>query len=575
MAYQTLYRKYRPQTFKDVVGQKNIVKVLSNAIINNKIAHAYLFCGPRGTGKTSMAKIFAKIVNCQNLNGVEPCCKCVCCKQIESKNFLDIIEIDAASNNGVDEIREIKNKVNLAPNSGRYKVYIIDEVHMLSIGAFNALLKTLEEPPAHIIFILATTEPHKLPITVISRCQRFDFKKFLNEELEEQLRKICTMENLNIPNEILKEIAILSDGGMRDAIGLLDQLSLYQSEELTVSDLYQLSGTLSTANELEFLEKYFNSNISKCLEMLHSYEAEGKNFSKITNDFLYLLEQILKYKVIDNYENSNDINLKEKYLQLANLTSKEKIYNLISKISDTIKNIKNTSNPRILLEMIFLMEYSDKNDIKKSNIVSPEPVSINTNVDIVQEKKIVEDKVSKVKEDLRKEVVESKYKNFSLSREQVEILKNVRINNALATADKSVLSLYKQKIPLLLEYMFDDNYSSIVCNLQDNELRVAGVNNIIISVEYSSTVELLNEKLYLLDELLSKIFEANIKAIIVSNSDWLNIKNEYVQDKKSNKIYQYMEEEDYYEELSQIKNNENSDLEGIFGSSIDDIIEVR
>lgn len=575
MAYQTLYRKYRPQAFKDVVGQKNIVKVLSNAVINNKIAHAYLFCGPRGTGKTSMAKIFAKIVNCQNLNGVEPCCKCVCCKQIESKNFLDIIEIDAASNNGVDEIREIKNKVNLAPNSGRYKVYIIDEVHMLSIGAFNALLKTLEEPPAHIIFILATTEPHKLPITVISRCQRFDFKKFLNEEIEEQLRKICTMENLNIPDEILKEIAVLSDGGMRDAIGLLDQLSLYQNEELTISDLYQLSGALSTANELEFLENYFNRNISKCLEMLHSYEAEGKNFSKITDDFLYLLEQILKYKVIDNYDNSNDINLKDKYLQLANLSSREKIYNLISKISDTIKNIKNTSNPRILLEMIFLMEYSDKNDIKESNIVPQENVSINTNVDIVQENKIVKEKVSKVKENLKKEVVESKYKNFSLSKEQVEILKNARINNALATADKSVLSLYKQKLPLLLEYMFDDNYSSIVCNLQDNELRVAGVNNIIISVEYPSTVELLNEKLYLLDELLSKILEENIKAIIVSNSDWLNIRNEYVQDKKNNKVYEHIEEEDYYVENSQDKNNENSDLEGIFGSSIDDIIEVR
>lgn len=575
MAYQTLYRKYRPQAFKDVVGQKNIVKVLSNAVINNKIAHAYLFCGPRGTGKTSMAKIFAKIVNCQNLNGVEPCCKCVCCKQIESKNFLDIIEIDAASNNGVDEIREIKNKVNLAPNSGRYKVYIIDEVHMLSIGAFNALLKTLEEPPAHIIFILATTEPHKLPITVISRCQRFDFKKFLNEEIEEQLRKICTMENLNIPDEILKEIAVLSDGGMRDAIGLLDQLSLYQNEELTISDLYQLSGALSTANELEFLENYFNRNISKCLEMLHSYEAEGKNFSKITDDFLYLLEQILKYKVIDNYENSNDINLKDKYLQLANLSSREKIYNLISKISDTIKNIKNTSNPRILLEMIFLMEYSDKNDIKESNIVPQQHVSINTNVDIVQENKIVKEKVSKVKENLKKEVVESKYKNFSLSKEQVEILKNARINNALATADKSVLSLYKQKLPLLLEYMFDDNYSSIVCNLQDNELRVAGVNNIIISVEYPSTVELLNEKLYLLDELLSKILEENIKAIIVSNSNWLNIRNEYVQDKKNNKVYEHIEEEDYYVENSQDKNNENSDLEGIFGSSIDDIIEVR
>lgn len=578
MAYQTLYRRYRPQSFKDVVGQKNIVKVLSNAVINNKISHAYLFCGPRGTGKTSMAKIFAKIVNCQNLNGVEPCCKCVCCKQIESKNFLDIIEIDAASNNGVDEIREIKNKVNLAPNSGRYKVYIIDEVHMLSIGAFNALLKTLEEPPAHIIFILATTEPHKLPITVISRCQRFDFKKFLNSEIEQQLRKICTLENLNISDDILKKIAILSDGGMRDAIGLLDQLSLYQSGELNVSDLYQLSGTLSAISELEFLENYFKGNIVDCLDKLQCYESDGKNFSKITDDFLFLLEQILKYKVIDGYDNSDDINLKEKYLQLANLTSKEKIYNLISKISDTIKNIKNTSNPRILLEMIFLMEYSDKFDTKISeSVAAPEKAKdiddkINKDTkESTKVEKIIPEKKGKSQISLE----ESKYKNFSLTQDQIEKLKSIRVNNTLSTADKTILAEYKEKMALLLEYMFDDNYSSIVCNLQDNELRVAGVNNVIISIEYSSTVELLNEKLYLLDELLTKILNTEIKAIVISNSEWLNIRNEYVNAKKNNKIYELIEEENYFVENKITKNTENSDLEGIFGSSIDDIIEVR
>ena len=579
MAYQTLYRKYRPQSFKDIVGQKNIVKILSNAVIHNKIAHAYLFCGPRGTGKTSMAKIFAKIVNCEKLNGVEPCNECNSCKQIDSKNFLDIIEIDAASNNGVDEIREIKNKANLAPNNGKYKVYIIDEVHMLSIGAFNALLKTLEEPPAHIIFILATTEPHKLPITVISRCQRFDFKKFLNSEIEENLEKICKLENLNIPSEVIKEIAILSDGGMRDAIGLLDQLSLYEDKNLSISDLYQLSGTLSVSNEVEFLKQYFNENITYCLDQLSSFENDGKNFGKITDDFLYILEKIMKYKVIPDYNNNDDLNFKSEYIELANNVSKEKLYSLISKISDMIKNIKNTSNPRILLEMIFLMEYGDNSEEVRTE--KPKEKSINLKSDKIKEEKTIIDKKKDIPKESNNEkveankIIESKFKDFSLSLEQVETIKNIRINNALALANKELLLEFKNKLPLILEYMFDENYSSIVCNLQDHSLRVASNENIILSVEYSSTAQILNEKIYLLDELLSIVLSRNIKSIVVTNDEWNNIKTTYVNSKRNNIEYTLMDEEDYYITTKNNKKSENSDLEGIFGNGIDDIIEVR
>lgn len=585
MTYQTLYRKYRPQSFKDVVGQKNIVKILSNAVIHNKIAHAYLFCGPRGTGKTSMAKIFAKVVNCENLNGVEPCNECNSCKQIESKNFLDIIEIDAASNNGVDEIREIKNKANLAPNNGRYKVYIIDEVHMLSIGAFNALLKTLEEPPAHIIFILATTEPHKLPITVISRCQRFDFKKFLNSEIEENLEKICKLEDLNIPSEVIKEIAILSDGGMRDAIGLLDQLSLYEDKDLSISDLYQLSGTLAVSSELEFLKQYFNGNIIYCLDQLNCFENDGKNFGKITDDLLYLLEKIMKYKVIPDYNNDDDLNFKSEYIELANNVTKEKLYSLISKISEMMKNIKNTSNPRILLEIIFLMEYGDSNNNDEVKIEESKEKSVNLKKNEIEESKKVIDKEVYISKESHKEpvneetkinkTIESKFKDFSLSLEQVETIKNIRINNTLALANKELLLEFKNKLPLILEYMFDENYSSIVCNLQDHSLRVASSENLILSVEYSSTAQILNEKIYLLDELLSTILSRNIKSIVVTNDEWNNIKTTYVNSKKKNIEYTLMEEEDYYYVSENNKKSQNSDLEGIFGNNIDDIIEVR
>lgn len=560
MAYQTLYRKYRPNSFSDIVGQKNIVRVLTNAVIHNKIAHAYLFCGPRGTGKTSMAKIFAKIVNCKNLDGVEPCGTCECCKQIESKNFLDIIEIDAASNNGVDEIREIKNKVNLAPNSGKYKVYIIDEVHMLSIGAFNALLKTLEEPPAHIIFILATTEPHKLPITIISRCQRFDFKRFLNSEIVDNLKKICSQENLKFSDEILNEIAILSDGGMRDAIGLLDQLSLYSSDSVSIEDLYQLSGSLSRKNEIEFLNDYFDGKITDCLDKLLLFESEGKNFSKITSDFIDILECIVKYKLIDGYSNDKDVNYFNDYLAISSKVSRETLYNLIIKLGDVEKNIKNSSNPRILVEMIFLMEYN-KNEQKFDNIKEIIPKK---NIKTVEKSTKVE----------KKETFVSKYKDFSIDSSFISDLKNIRINNALAEANKNILIELKNKVSLLMEYMFDDNYGSLVLNLQDSDLRVASSTNVIISVGEESTVSILNERVYLLDELFSKVFSSPYKCIVVSNNEWNDIKKEYVNSIKNNKAYSLMEEIDYFNSKD-AKKDENSDLEGIFGNEVNDIIEVR
>ena len=265
--YHALYRKYRPQNFDSVVGQNSIIKTLKNSIKNGTFSHAYMFFGPRGTGKTTISKIFARNVNClEPIDGIS-CGVCKSCLAANDKECVDIIEIDAASNNGVDEIRELKNKISLVPAELKFKVYIIDEVHMLSIGAFNALLKTLEEPPSHAIFILATTDPQKVPETIISRCQCFSFKRISNEMIVERLKYVCENEKISIDDDVLLEIAISSDGGMRDSLGMLDKLSSFTTDNITLDDFAELNGTI-TKKELENLcFAIFNENVSGVLNM--------------------------------------------------------------------------------------------------------------------------------------------------------------------------------------------------------------------------------------------------------------------------------------------------------------------
>ena len=303
--YQALYRKYRPKTFDEVVGQDVIIKTLKNAVSNNRLTHAYLFSGPRGTGKTSIAKILAKTINCVNLKDYTPCDECVSCTQINNKQTNDIIEIDAASNNGVDEIRELKSKVNLVPSNSKYKIYIIDEVHMLTVGAFNALLKTLEEPPAHIIFIFATTEPHKIPLTILSRCQRFDFKKISESKILERLAEIVEKENIKIEKEALIEIARLADGGMRDAISILDQVTAYSNDKITTSDVHEVNGTLPQRELFQLIDAVIDKNIEESFKIIDKYNNDGKNLIKLMEEIIHfvrniLIKRMLKLKILMN-----------------------------------------------------------------------------------------------------------------------------------------------------------------------------------------------------------------------------------------------------------------------------------
>lgn len=290
--YQALYRKYRPQTFDEVVGQKHIIQTLKNAIVQDRIAHAYLFCGPRGTGKTSIAKIFAKMLNCEDKEH-SPCGECLNCQMVQNGSHPDIIEIDAASNNGVDEVRDLIDRVKYAPMQGTYKIYIIDEVHMMTTGAFNALLKTIEEPPAHVVFILATTEPNKVIPTIISRCQRFDFNKVSLQDLITRLQIVCRSEKIDIDEEAVYLIAQLSDGGMRDALSILDQCTAFCTSNISIDDVRQIYGVMTTEELGTLFYDLYKGNTEALIRTLNDAEASGMDLKRLTQDMISLLKDSL------------------------------------------------------------------------------------------------------------------------------------------------------------------------------------------------------------------------------------------------------------------------------------------
>lgn len=350
MSYQALYRTYRPKTFSEVAGQEVIVKTLQNALIHDKIAHAYLFSGPRGTGKTSIAKILAKAVNCEQSPTKEACGKCPTCLAIQAGSISDVVEIDAASNNGVDEIRDLREKVKYLPSMGKYKVYIIDEVHMLSTGAFNALLKTLEEPPKHVIFILATTEPNKIPSTILSRCQRFDFRGISVADIERKLKEIKDQEQIQITDQAIREIAKYAEGGMRDALSLLDQAVSFSDDVVTEEDIYQVSGSVSKQNLLNLITFLFDKNTADAFSLLNDMVEDGKEISKVVSDLISLLRDILIEKNV-----VFDSDRPTKYLEvIAKKFSNERIYFYLDILNQTQNDIKWSSQKRAYLELAFI-----------------------------------------------------------------------------------------------------------------------------------------------------------------------------------------------------------------------------
>ena len=357
MSYTALYRKFRPDEFEDVKGQDAIVRTLKNQINADRIGHAYLFCGTRGTGKTTVAKIFAKAVNCEHPVDGSPCGECAMCKSIAAGTSMNVIEIDAASNNGVDNIREIREEVTYRPTEGKYKVYIIDEVHMLSIGSFNALLKTLEEPPEYVIFILATTEAHKIPITILSRCQRYDFKRISIETIAARLRELIDKEGWDVEDKAVRYIAKMADGSMRDSLSLLDQCAaFYMNETLTYDHVLEVLGAVDTEVFSRLLRQLLAMDVHQVIETVDELVMQGRELSQLAADFTWYLRNLLLVKSSDNMEDVLDVSSENLALlkEEAQMIDSDTLIRYIRIFSDLTNQLKYATQKRVLLEVTLI-----------------------------------------------------------------------------------------------------------------------------------------------------------------------------------------------------------------------------
>lgn len=565
MNHLALYRKYRPSTFDEFYGQKFIVDIVKNSIIKDKLSHAYLFSGPRGTGKTSMAKLIAKIVNCSNLKGVNACDECSSCVSINNKSNPDVIEIDAASNNGVDEIRELRDKVSLMPSISKYKIYIIDEVHMLTISAFNALLKTLEEPPAHVIFILATTELYKVPETIVSRCQTFEFERISDSEIANCLNNICKREDIKVDSNVLELIANYSKGGLRDSIGILDKLASC-SDNITSDLFYEVIGVVDYENVDKLISLIKESNISNCLKLLDNLAHNGKNLS-------YLIEQTinrLKSKVIrDDFDNKDFL--------------------ILSGLNDILNDIKYSSNYLISLEigiMNIIFKFNDdqiisreiiSDDVKKED----KQHSSNVNNSDIDNKKIIssvsDENNSLDIADNTNDLTFGLDNSDNIEKSKHNFVDDIGINNAFALANKKLKNEMLKKWKDFNDYVHNKEFSSVVSYFLDSTLEVAGEKDVIISLENDAIVMNSNYNKTKLELLFNLVMGKFYNIVFVSFDYFEELKNKYISDIKSGKKYNYIEkfnEKDDIIQEEQVITTSNAfeSAKDIFGS---DIVEIK
>lgn len=569
MAYTALYRKYRPSNFASVVGQEVVVDILKNSILNNKVSHAYLFTGPRGTGKTSIAKILAHAVNCLNFNG-DICGECEVCKNLEI-NDSDIIEIDAASNNGVDEIRTLRDNVKLLPSFCKYKIYIIDEVHMLSTGAFNALLKTLEEPPSHVIFILATTEPNKIPLTILSRCQRFDFNKISNEKLVSRLLYIATQEGKIVDKSILEYIAEISDGGLRDAINLLDQVISLPQESVTLEEIDRLSGRISQNTLFELLNAISTGNYVSILNISDIIYGEGKNYKDIADGMLAIVRDLNINFEVDSYFN------KDYSSKLATINIPfDKLISITSLLNELIKELKNSNDPKMLFD-IYMVNICNSLSSKGNLSVKKEDINNSQTVEL-KNKEV--NNISNIKENKEKLNINKDSDEDTINEETVNTsndiingdLKSIRINNVLAEADKSILNNIVKSYDKIGDYVSNKVYNTLSILLLDGHVVVASTKYLLFAFESEEDVTLFDNNYKQIELFIKEVFEETYKVAAVTKKEWQRIKEDFIKNKKNQIPYVFIDENDVKLDMGVSFNDlENSALD-LFG---EDTISVR
>ncbi|WP_087973984.1 DNA polymerase III subunit gamma/tau [Oceanobacillus rekensis] len=540
MSYQALYRVWRPRTFEDVVGQTHITRTLQNAIEQGKFSHAYLFSGPRGTGKTSAAKIFAKTINCEHAPVKEPCNECSACRGIQDGSISDVIEIDAASNTSVDDIREIRDKVKYASSSVPYKVYIIDEVHMISINAFNALLKTLEEPPKHVVFILATTEPHKIPLTIISRCQRFDFKPISNKAIVDRMRAIMEAESITVSEEAMDTVALAAEGGMRDALSILDQAISYSEDQVGLEDVLAVTGGVSQGILTEIVKAMHEKNVEDALKLLDDLIQRGKDPGRFVYDLIYFMRDLLLFKSAPTLEGLLErARVDESFLALAESVTTEWIQDAIMQLNQCQQEIKWTNSPKVFIEITVLTitnRYHTEEQQPTATSVDAELVSRLSNKMAQLEKEISNLKENPVAP-AQPQAAKEKRRQPARSSKNGYKIPFERIRDVLSQAEKPALKQVQSQWANFLSKLKTIN-APAHATIQDSKPAAASTDTLVVAFKYEIHCSLFLDNRETVESVLASVMDNQLTIIPIPDKDWTELRTEYINKQDKPKIDQ-------------------------------------
>ncbi|WP_449354766.1 DNA polymerase III subunit gamma/tau [Virgibacillus natechei] len=534
MSYQALYRVWRPRNFADVVGQTHITRTLQNAIQQEKFSHAYLFSGPRGTGKTSAAKIFAKTINCERSPVKEPCNECDACLGIQDGSISDVIEIDAASNTSVEDIRDIRDNVKYATSSVPYKVYIIDEVHMISTNAFNALLKTLEEPPKHVVFILATTEPHKIPLTILSRCQRFDFKPISNQSIVDRMHTILDTEDISVSQDAMETVALTAEGGMRDALSILDQAISYSENTVELDDVLAVTGGVSQGILTDIVKAMHEKDVKHALELLDKLIQSGKDPGRFVYDLIYFMRDLLLYKSARSLEGLLErARADESFNALTESVSIDWIQDAITQLNQCQQEIKSTNSPKVFIEIAIITitnRYHEQET--QAGDVDSEAVTNLSNKLVQLEKELTKLKENPVESPQPTPQREQRRPQSRGTKNGYKIPYE-RIRDVLRQAEKPKLKSVQSQWANFLSKLKTTN-APAHATIQDSKPAAASDEALVVAFKYEIHCSLFLDNRDTIESVLASVMDKNVSIIPIPENDWTELRTEYINNQEKN-----------------------------------------